>query len=244
MSKGDLILIDRACVSLVSNARLVMAKIYEHQLCRGWGKRRRKQRTEGWGRGDENHLRTSSEIVLLYCGMKDAGGALVFENGSGPRIFFTGRFTYRKPQALFGASVGLLFGGAMLLYLIFSLRYLTLSWNPVLPVLFILGIGGLLIGTGVLLLKNWCTRTSMALEISEAGIKYGKNLDQWDSIQRLGASPAGARVHLFYQLRGQRFSSHDHMLIIDESPTVQQYDNLIESLRDALHEKHPHVVFD
>jgi hypothetical protein len=163
------------------------------------------------------------------------------------QIFFAGRFTYRRPRVLFAGLLFLAFGVYALRYLVLGLTHSTSSLKLLGTAVFVGGIGGILAFGGLYLLKRWFTRMCITLEISTAGITYGRVSHSWDAIRwvagrRVRGYSSRKRVELFYQTRDRGLKGLDRPMPVDQNPTLQEYAELIESLSNAIQEKHPEVV--
>jgi hypothetical protein len=158
------------------------------------------------------------------------------------RIFFTGRYSYRQRGAVFAGLIGCAFGGAALLNLYLGIRRET-EWSIKAfgAAVFVGGIGGMLALAGITLLWQWITRRSLTLEISSAGIKYGKTFHPWNEIHWVSGHLEQERVRLFYQKRG--LAGFDRHIPVDQNPIVEEYKQLMAKLRDALSQKYPDLDF-
>ena len=159
------------------------------------------------------------------------------------QVFFAGRFSYRKLAVLIGGLVALVFAGYALRYLVLAVPRTLWSLKALAGAAFVGGIGSVLAVCGLILLWRWLTRTNLTLEISASGIRYGKTFHSWDMIRWLAGHSNGKCVELFYQVRGRRFAGIDRHLSVDANPTEVEYENLMHTLRSALSQKHPDVIF-
>jgi hypothetical protein len=159
-------------------------------------------------------------------------------------IFFAGRYTYRRTSVLTGGLVALAFGFFVLVSLVMGiLSRPAWSLKVLGTVSFMGGIGGLLAVAGLVLLKRWTDRTCLGLEISSAGILYGAVFHSWDAIRWVAGHSDRECVELFYQTRDRGLAGFDRHLPVDHNPTLQEYEELMESLRAAFQAKYPGVVF-
>lgn len=160
-----------------------------------------------------------------------------------PRIFFAGRYSYRKPGALVAGVVASLFGGYALRYLVLSIPHTTWSIKAYGAAAFVGGIGSLLLVCGLVVLRRWFTQTSLILEISSAGVRYGQTFHPWSEIHWIGGHRDRSDVRLFYQTRQRGLAGCDRPLPVDCNPTVEEFASLLEMLRGALSEEYPNVEF-
>lgn len=159
------------------------------------------------------------------------------------RIFFSGRYSYRKPSVLFASVVASLFGGFALRDLFMSIPHSTWSISTCAAVAFIGGIGSLLLVCGLFLLRQWFVQKDRLLEISTTGITYGETSHSWREIHWISGHRVQGGVHLFYQTRQRGLAGCDRPIPLDRNPTVEEYYNLLETLSSQLSEEHPHVEF-
>ena len=159
------------------------------------------------------------------------------------QIFFAGRYSYRKPSVLIAGLLATAFGGFALRYLLLAVPHTVWSLKAYGTAAFVGGIGGMLAVCGLILLRRWFARTSLALEISAAGIRYGKTFHSWDMIRWLSGHSDRKGVRLFYQARGRGLAGFDRPLPVDRNPTAEEYDDLLHALSSAISKKHPDVVF-
>ncbi len=159
------------------------------------------------------------------------------------QVFFAGTYTYRKPQILLGGCLFLAFGIIPLRYLVLGIGHTAWSLKALGAAIFIGGIGLVLALGGLFLLKRWLTRTSISLEISAAGIRYGKVFHSWDAIRWVSGRSERRGVQLFYQTQGRGLAGYDRPLPIDQNPTIEEYGGLMQSLSKAIQEKYPDVGF-
>ena len=160
-----------------------------------------------------------------------------------PRIFFAGRYSYRKPGALVAGVVAVLFGGYALRYLVLSIPHTTWSIKAYGAAAFIAGIGSLLLLCGLIVLGRWFTQTSLTLEISAAGVRYGETFHSWSEIHWISGHTDRKGVCLFYQTQQRGLAGCDRPLPVDSNPTVEQFHSLLETLKSALSEEYPNVEF-
>jgi hypothetical protein len=159
------------------------------------------------------------------------------------QIFFTGRYTYRKPHVLVAGILSLSIGAFVLRYLVLASPKTVWSIKAFGAMALVGGIGGVLAVCGLLFLKLWFARTSMLLEISTTGIRYGNVFHSWDAIHWLSGHSERKRVWLFYQTMGRGLAGFDRALPVDQNPTAEEYANLMITLRNAISAKHPNVIF-
>lgn len=160
-----------------------------------------------------------------------------------PRIFFAGRYSYRKSGALVAGVVASLFGLYALRYLVLSIPHTTWSFKAYGAAAFVAGIGSLLLVCGLFVLRRWFTRTSLTLEISTAGVRYGKTFHSWSEIHWISGHKDRRGVQLFYQTRQRGLAGCDRPLPVDDNPTTEEFHSLLETLRGALSEEYPNVEF-
>jgi hypothetical protein len=113
------------------------------------------------------------------------------------QIFFTRSYTYRKPTVLIAGLLALAFGGFALRYLARAVPHTVWSLKAFGAAVFVGGIGGMLALCGLLLLRRWWRRTSLRLEISAAGIRYGNLFHSWDMIHWLSGHPDRKGIGFF-----------------------------------------------
>lgn len=159
------------------------------------------------------------------------------------QIFFTGRYTYRKPSALLGGLLFLAFSGFGLRHLFFAIPQTTWSLKTYAGAAFVGGISGMLAAGGLFLLARWFARTTLSLEISTVGIRYGKAFHSWDRIHGFAGHRDRKKVQLFYQTRDPGLKGMDRPLPVDQNPTPEEYDQLMHTLSDAISPEHPNVIF-
>ena len=160
-----------------------------------------------------------------------------------PRIFFAGRYSYRKPGTLIGGAVAITFGSYALRYLLLTIPHTTWSLKAYAAATFVGGIGGMLALCGVILLRRWFAGTTLILEISNAGIRYGKTFHSWNEIHWLTAHTDRGGVQLFYQTRGRGLAGFDRPLPVDSNLTQEEFHDLLQALTTALSKDHPDVAF-
>jgi hypothetical protein len=160
-----------------------------------------------------------------------------------PKIFLTGQYSYRRPSVFFAGLAALTCGVVALVSLVISALHATWNWQAFATVAFVGGIGGVMAYVGGMLLYFWITRMVNVLEISSAGIRYGKNFVAWDQVQRLGGANTGKGVQLFFHKRSRGPMSSDRHLMITPELTTKQYEQLIQRLRTALADQYPEVQF-
>jgi hypothetical protein len=100
----------------------------------------------------------------------------------------------------------------------------------------------LLVFCGLFALRRWVRGGSTGLEISWAGIRYGDVFHSWDAIRWISGRSDRKRVQLFYQTRSRGLAGFDRPLPLDQNPTAEEYKRLMESLENALREKHPDLI--
>jgi hypothetical protein len=160
-----------------------------------------------------------------------------------PCIFFAGRYSYRKPGAFVAGVLAALGGGYVLRYLVLSIPHTTWSIKAYGAAAFVGGIGGLLFVCGLIVLRRWFAQTSLTLEISAAGVRYGETFHSWSEIHWISGHTDRKGVQLFYQTRQRGLAGCDRPLPVDSNPTVEEFHSLLETLRGALSEKYPNVEF-
>jgi hypothetical protein len=158
------------------------------------------------------------------------------------RIFFAGRYSYRKPGALIVGAVAIAFGGYALRYLFLAIPHTTWSLKAYGAAAFVGGIGGMLALCGVVVLRRWFAGTTLMLEISTAGVRYGKTFHSWNEIRWLSGHTDRTGVRLFYQTRGRGLAGFDRPLPVDTNPTLKEFHDLLQALTNALSKDHPDVA--
>lgn len=128
-------------------------------------------------------------------------------------------------------------------YLVFSIPHTTWSIQAFGAAAFVGGIGSLLCVCGLMVLRRWFNRTSLTLEISTSGIRYGETFHAWSEIHWISGRTDRRGVQLFYQTRQRGLAGCDRPLPVDCNPTADEFDTLLQTLRSALSEQHPDVAF-
>jgi hypothetical protein len=160
-----------------------------------------------------------------------------------PRIFLAGHYSYRKPAALIAGFVAILFGTYAILYLFFSIHHTTWSVKPYAAVTFVGGIGSALLLCGFILLRRWILKTSLTLEISNLGVRYGETFHSWSEIHWISGRADRKRMVLFYQTRERGLAGYDRPLPLDCNPTAEEFHHLLETLDMKLSKEYPNVQF-
>jgi hypothetical protein len=159
---------------------------------------------------------------------------------SQPRIFFSGRYTYRNIGVLIGSVLATAFGANALWYLVQAIPKSTWGLSAFAAGAFVGGIGGFLFVIGLIFAKNWFFDTNRVLEISEEGIRYGKAFRPWSKIRWIGSRAGGGRTYLCYHI--WRWDI-DRPLLVDRNPTVAEFQKLMRTLRRELSGRYPEITF-
>ena len=142
------------------------------------------------------------------------------------QIFFAGRYTYRKPSALIGGLLFLAFGGFGLWHLFLAIPHTTWSLKTYAAAAFVGGISGMLAAGGLFLLARWFARTTLSLEISAAGIRYGKAFHSWDKIHGFAGRRDRKKVQLFTK---PGIAASKAWIALSPSTTIPRPKNMISS---------------
>ena len=157
-----------------------------------------------------------------------------------PRVFYSGRFRYRKAGVLFAALLAVAFGTAPLVVCFRRFSEIVWSWKAIGAACFVGAICALLLFAGIKLFLKWLTGTSLALEVTTEGVRYGNARHAWPDIRWIGGTTNRGRVQLRLKVNG--LARPDIQLLVDEPLTVDRYDALMQELGFALRETHPHVA--
>jgi len=154
-----------------------------------------------------------------------------------------GTYNYRRLHVLIGAGVALAFGGFALRYVVSGLYHTAWSLGDLCSALFVVSIGAVLVVCCLVLLRRWFCRSSMVLEISDAGIRYGKTFQPWTAIRWVCGKSKRGGIQLFYQTNERGMAGCDRPLPIGQGLTPSDYDGLMRSLDESVRVQYPHVTF-
>lgn len=153
------------------------------------------------------------------------------------KIYFEGKYSYRKPAVLILGIIALLVGLGAFLSCFFEEPNDSDWWGKI---TLTFTVSTVMLVCGFVSLKHWKTNYTATYKITDQGIQFASKFYTWDKIKWVSVQNKAGKLYLFFQTKGFSF---DYVLAIENPLELIEYDNILVELDDEVGKEYPNVHF-